>query len=348
MYALTSAVNGTCLGEFRGKIISVAEAKEQAQAGNEYLFEVHGQGTGKVLHVIDAQDPTTASWTRCVNAADCTAEQNTAFVQMQGKIYLKAIKAITAGDELLAWYGKDTGIIIKPAPKGSAKHAVSKTLAGAQSAGVSWDRYCEKWRACITYQGGRKTLVGHYTTKARAVYGRAAALAKQAGAVPQNRLASNLSTVKAANVASKRVDARGVQCVCGKQVAGGSALVGHRSKCKMARAPACPESETGACDDKGRPLKRKHAALVIDGERDVADSKTMWNSGYRGVKWNHRHRKWWAQITVSAATTVTICVGIFENEEDAARAHDAECTKRGLLGQLNRADSRTQLCGRRQ
>lgn len=67
--SLSAARKGTCLGEYRGQIITVAEARTQADNGNrnDYLFEV--RKLGQAVHVIDAQDPSTASWVRYVNAA---------------------------------------------------------------------------------------------------------------------------------------------------------------------------------------------------------------------------------------------------------------------------------------
>jgi len=108
-FAAKKLEKGRVLGEYFGKIISVAEA--QQQTGNNYLFDV--KDGKRVVHVIDGQDAKTSSWLRYMNAADHRTEQNSKFVQKGLRIFLETTRVVPLDEELLTWYGNATEHMMK-------------------------------------------------------------------------------------------------------------------------------------------------------------------------------------------------------------------------------------------
>lgn len=109
LYSQKHLKKGYILGEFVGKILSDAEA-EAKQGDRSYLFDVRRRG--RVLYVIDGSDPRTSSIPRYPNAADTEAQQNAAWKQYDGKIYMVLTKNVPKGREILTWYGPATSNII--------------------------------------------------------------------------------------------------------------------------------------------------------------------------------------------------------------------------------------------
>jgi len=69
---------------------------------------------GKFSHFLDGQDESHSNWMRFVNCSRCEDEQNLVAYQYKSEIYYRTYKPVTAGKELLVWYGesyaKDLGI----------------------------------------------------------------------------------------------------------------------------------------------------------------------------------------------------------------------------------------------
>ena len=109
LYTRRALKKNDIIGQYRGIKLSKSQALAKKSHRN-YLFDV--KVNGKVSHVIDAANKHRSSFTRYVNAPSYLHQQNTKFVQHNKKIYLKAMKDIRAGSELLAWYGKNTKDVI--------------------------------------------------------------------------------------------------------------------------------------------------------------------------------------------------------------------------------------------
>ena len=60
---------------------------------------------GKLDHVLDGSDESESNWMRFVNLAQTETQQNLNAFQYQGQIYYRVYKNISAGEELLVWYG---------------------------------------------------------------------------------------------------------------------------------------------------------------------------------------------------------------------------------------------------
>ena len=97
------------LGEYRGKRLTFKKALNKKRNRN-YLFDV--KRGKKILFVIDAANKQLSSFVRFANAADYGSQQNTEFVQVGQKIFLKALKRIPKGKEILTWYGSRTRDVI--------------------------------------------------------------------------------------------------------------------------------------------------------------------------------------------------------------------------------------------
>jgi hypothetical protein len=71
------------------------------------VLQVYANGTRS--HFIDAQNTDKSNWMRFVNCASTEMEQNLTAYQHHGLIYYRSFRPITAGTELLVWYGADYG-----------------------------------------------------------------------------------------------------------------------------------------------------------------------------------------------------------------------------------------------
>jgi len=105
---------GTIIGEYIGRVISVKQSDTDPEIDARYLFHVNRRGRDDI--VIDAGDPCTSAFTRYVNATFSDEQQNTAFFQWSERIFLKATRDIPANTELLTWYGDDTEDIVNWKP----------------------------------------------------------------------------------------------------------------------------------------------------------------------------------------------------------------------------------------
>lgn len=110
LYTLLNIEAGHFIGEYKGKRLTVDQAAKKKTKRN-YFFDVKGKKK-QVLFVIDAADTRASSFLRYVNAANARDEQNATFVQKNRKIYLKALRDIRAGEEILTWYGASTRDLI--------------------------------------------------------------------------------------------------------------------------------------------------------------------------------------------------------------------------------------------
>ena len=84
--------------EYEGEHLPCCTTKK-----SHFLFEVKNSSR-KCLFVIDGRK----SIGRFVNYANKISNQNAKFYQYNKRVYLKSIKPIKAGSEILAWYGKNT------------------------------------------------------------------------------------------------------------------------------------------------------------------------------------------------------------------------------------------------
>ena len=109
LYTTSALPAGFVIGQYRGRVISVEEATAKTRNRN-FMFEVRRRG--RVIHVIDGARRRQSSFVRFANAADWESQQNTAFVQFRGEIFLRTVRPVSAGSELLTWYGRSTAAII--------------------------------------------------------------------------------------------------------------------------------------------------------------------------------------------------------------------------------------------
>ncbi|XP_046408198.1 histone-lysine N-methyltransferase PRDM9-like [Ischnura elegans] len=72
-----------------------------------YCWEIKREK--KVIHYIDAYNPSRSNWMRYVNCARNEEEQNLVAFQYKGEIYYRTTQEIMPGVELLVWYGDDYG-----------------------------------------------------------------------------------------------------------------------------------------------------------------------------------------------------------------------------------------------
>ena len=110
LYSQRRLLKGYVLGEFLGRILSDQEAKTRV-GGESYLFDV--KNGRKVAYVIDGADARESSVVRYANSADMLGQQNAAWRQYDGRIYLELIKRVSKGREILTWYGENTSRLLR-------------------------------------------------------------------------------------------------------------------------------------------------------------------------------------------------------------------------------------------
>lgn len=84
----------------------------------------------------------------------------------------------------------------------------------------------------------------------------------------------------------------------------------------------------------GLDNRRENLRLATPAENCRNSPKQRRNtSGYKGVTWHKRARRWMAQIGIDGKT---ICVGYFKNPKDAAKAYDAHARElHGIFARTN-------------
>jgi hypothetical protein len=104
------------IAEYRGRRITWQQANAIAQtAAGTYVFNYTDPRTNMILFAVDAADETKSSWARLVNSPITEASQNVTWEFFQNRIYYKTTRDIAADEELLIFYGSDTGEIISHA-----------------------------------------------------------------------------------------------------------------------------------------------------------------------------------------------------------------------------------------
>ena len=100
LFAKTNIKQKTKLLEYTGKHLDC-----NTKIKSHFLFEVKDRsGSRKCLFIIHGN----RSKARFINHANTEKQQNAKFYQHKKRIYIKTIKPIKKGKELLIWYGKDT------------------------------------------------------------------------------------------------------------------------------------------------------------------------------------------------------------------------------------------------
>ncbi|ELT92683.1 hypothetical protein CAPTEDRAFT_228499 [Capitella teleta] len=99
---------GSRFGPFHGKQVNTSEVK--GNDDNSFMWETFSAfrqifREGKLSHFVDGRG-SSSNWMACVNCARYAQEQNLLAVQVDGGIYYEACKDISAGTELLVWYGE--------------------------------------------------------------------------------------------------------------------------------------------------------------------------------------------------------------------------------------------------
>lgn len=102
VFAVSTIEKGERLGEYTGKIVTV---KDYSRLKNtEYCFQVSIKG--RPLHYIDGNRK---SWPSLINGAKTKTQMklvNVLAYQYRKKIFLKALRSIKPGEELILDYGK--------------------------------------------------------------------------------------------------------------------------------------------------------------------------------------------------------------------------------------------------
>lgn len=173
---------GEYIGRYKGEKLSDQEAEDQSRKDRSCMFQVHtydddqvrknphlkrGTKKNRLKFVIDGASPS-----RCfvsyVNAANTDDKQNAEFQQDGYKIKLYAIHDIHPNQEILAWYGNDTG-------KGVGTFAMTNTNAMKhKNINKNKDdpnmklRYTGKRSASAPYISNRASMV-HGKTYAQAI-----------------------------------------------------------------------------------------------------------------------------------------------------------------------------------
>ncbi|KAK3752002.1 hypothetical protein QZH41_010974, partial [Actinostola sp. cb2023] len=93
--------SGTRFGPYNGSVLRDEELCEIKD--NVTAWEVF-QEDGKVSHYVDGRR-SPENWMKFVRCAHHLNEQNTSLVQRGNKLYYETSRDISAGEELLVWYG---------------------------------------------------------------------------------------------------------------------------------------------------------------------------------------------------------------------------------------------------
>ncbi|XP_061170491.1 histone-lysine N-methyltransferase PRDM9-like isoform X2 [Saccostrea echinata] len=93
----------TRFGPYEGE---VTENQDEAQETG-YAWQIYKKG--QPSHFVNAFKEPCSNWMRYVNCARSEIEQNLVAFQYKGQIYYRSFKDISAGTELLVWYGHDYG-----------------------------------------------------------------------------------------------------------------------------------------------------------------------------------------------------------------------------------------------
>jgi SET domain-containing protein len=97
---------GRLLGEYRGRRLTPEQYRRLKD--NPYVWEVRDDRDDPIFY-LDAARPRHANWTRYVNCPRTRDEENLAVRQESLRIYFDAKRDISAGEELLIWYGAAYG-----------------------------------------------------------------------------------------------------------------------------------------------------------------------------------------------------------------------------------------------
>ena len=102
IFAKDKIRQGVKIGEYTGRKLAC-----NTKIKSWFLFEVKKKRSRQCMHIIDGS----TTIIRFINHANNDDEQNCKFYQYKGRIFLKTIKKIERGNELLAWYGENTNKI---------------------------------------------------------------------------------------------------------------------------------------------------------------------------------------------------------------------------------------------
>ena len=109
LYAKQAFDRNDVIIEYLGRNLTLEEAHNKASS-KQYMFDV--KQNNKVVFVLDGANNKYASAAKFINAADYQGQQNAKFIQHDQRIYCVATKRIPRNNEILAWYGDDTHVII--------------------------------------------------------------------------------------------------------------------------------------------------------------------------------------------------------------------------------------------
>jgi hypothetical protein len=135
LYAKRALPKHTVIAEYRGRVI---DGRTRVRGNSQYRFVVEDAKTEDVIYTIDGKVAKNSSIARYANAVDSLFQQNAVFVQfpphgaqvrdkLEHRIFLVAKKRLEQNEEILAWYGPDTALIIDaPALKPSGLYTVDR------------------------------------------------------------------------------------------------------------------------------------------------------------------------------------------------------------------------------
>ena len=106
-YSQINIPKNTTIWEYIGKIINPDDF-DNKKSHHDYGFSVYDKW--KVLFVIDSANKKYGNWTRYINCARSSKEENVYFYQYKKRIFIKTHKEIKKWDELFVWYGKEYGV----------------------------------------------------------------------------------------------------------------------------------------------------------------------------------------------------------------------------------------------